>query len=87
MMRLPAEIKHLCAKIAHERTRPQQWQTAHELRKDAARVLASGAGVEGAVAWLEGLLGDALAQQAAGGSPRPIFTASKVGKPSGISRR
>ena len=65
-MRLPLEIKHLCAKIAHERIRPQQWQMAHELRKDAARVLASGTDIEGVQAWLEGLLHDALRAQTNG---------------------
>lgn len=65
-MQLPAEIKSLCSKIALERTRPTQWQTAAELRADAQRVIASGTPVEGVQAWLRDLLGDALKAQAKG---------------------
>jgi hypothetical protein len=63
-MKLTPEIKSLCSKIALERTRPAQWQTAAELRKDALRVLTSGEPIEGVQAWLHGLLGDALKAQA-----------------------
>ena len=63
-MKLTPELKSLCSKIALERTRPAQWQTSAELRKDAARVLASGQSIEGVQAWLRGLLGDALRAQA-----------------------
>ena len=66
-MKITPEIKSLCSKIVLERTRPAQWKTAAELRKDAARVLASGQPVEGVQAWLQGLLGDALKAQATGG--------------------
>lgn len=65
-MLLTPEIRHLCSKIALERTRPAQWKTAQELRKDAKRVLDSGQTPEGVQAWLEGLLGQALAAQARG---------------------
>ena len=82
-MRLPLEIKHLCAKIAHERTRPQQWQTASELRRDTQRALASGTDVEGVQAWLQGLLSDALAQQAGGHQKSGTLICRK---PHGISR-
>ena len=60
---LPKEFKILCAKIALERTRPAQWKTAAELRKDCTRVLASGQTVADAQTWLESLLADALAAQ------------------------
>lgn len=63
-MKLQPEIKSLCARIALERTRPIQWQTAQELRKDCQRVLASGEPIEGVQAWLRGLLGDAMKAQA-----------------------
>ena len=63
-MQLPAEIKSLCSKIALERTRPTQWQTAAELRADAQRVIASGTSIEAAQAWLRDLLADSLAAQA-----------------------
>ena len=46
-----------------ERTRPAQWKTAAELRKDTERVLASGRTVADAQTWLEGLLAAALAAQ------------------------
>jgi len=62
-MKLSPELKTLCAKIALERTRPAQWQTAAELRKDTTRILASGKPVEGVQAWLEGLLVDAVTAQ------------------------
>lgn len=78
-MKLPAETKTLCARIAMERTRPAQLQTALELRKDAARVLASGEPVEGVHGWLRGLLAEAMAHQATG--VRPKSPASKVRKP------
>jgi hypothetical protein len=65
-MNLDAETILLCSRIATERTRPAQWQTAAELRKDAARVQASGQSIEGVQAWLRGLLGDALKAQATG---------------------
>ena len=60
---LPKEFKILCAKIALERTRPAQWKTAAELRKDTQRELASGRTVADAQTWLESLLADALAAQ------------------------
>jgi len=60
---LPKEFKILCAKIALERTRPAQWKTAAELRKDTERVLVSGASVTATQTWLEGLLADAIAAQ------------------------
>ena len=60
---LPKEFKVLCNKIACERTRPAQWKTAGELRKDTARVLASGRTLADARSWLEGLLAAALAAQ------------------------
>ena len=60
---LPKQFKFLCAKIALERTRPAQWKTAAELRKDTERVLVSGASVTATQTWLEGLLADALAAQ------------------------
>ena len=60
---LPKEFKILCAKIALERTRPAQWKTAAELRKDTERVLASGQTLADAQTWLESLLADALAAQ------------------------
>jgi len=62
-MKLSPELKTLCAKIALERTRPAQWKTAAELRKDTTRILASGKPVEGVQAWLEGLLVDAVTAQ------------------------
>jgi hypothetical protein len=65
-MKLTPELKSLCSRIALERTRPAQWKTAAELRKDTARVLASGQPVEGVQAWLQGLLAAALAAQATG---------------------
>ena len=60
---LPKQFKYLCAKIACERTRPAQWKTAAELRKDCTRVLASGQTLADAQTWLESLLADALAAQ------------------------
>ncbi len=69
-MKLTPELKSLCSRIALERTRPAQWKTAAELRKDTARVLASGQTVEGVQAWLQGLLGDALRAQATGGGSK-----------------
>lgn len=65
-MKLTPELKSLCSKIALERTRPAQWKTGAELRKDCQRVLASGEPIEGVQAWLQGLLGDALKAQARG---------------------
>ena len=62
-MKLAPELKFLCNKIACERTRPAQWKTAAELRKDTERVLASGRTVADAQTWLEGLLAAALAAQ------------------------
>ena len=62
-MKLPTELKFLCNKIATERTRPAQWKTAAELRKDCTRVLTSGQTVTATQTWLEGLLADALAAQ------------------------
>ena len=62
-MKLAPELKFLCNKIACERTRPAQWKTAAELRKDTARVLASGQTVADAQTWLESLLAAALAAQ------------------------
>jgi len=62
-MKLSPELKFLCNKIACERTRPSQWKTAAELRKDTERVLASGKTIEGAKGWLQGLLDEALAAQ------------------------
>ena len=62
-MKLAPELKFLCNKIACERTRPAQWKTAAELRKDCMRVLASGQTVADAQTWLEGLLAAALAAQ------------------------
>jgi len=50
----------LCQRIAHERTRPAELQAAAELRRDAARVLASGQSEDAVQAWLRGLLADAL---------------------------
>ena len=60
---LPKQFRFLCNKIATERTRPAQWKTAAELRKDTTRILASGKPVEGVQAWLEGLLVDAVTAQ------------------------
>ena len=62
-MKLTADLRFLCNKIACERTRPAQWKTAAELRKDTERVLASGRTVADAQTWLEGLLAAALAAQ------------------------
>ena len=62
-MKLTADLRFLCNKIANERTRPALWKTAAELRKDTERVLASGQTVADAQTWLEGLLADALAAQ------------------------
>ena len=62
-MKLPTELRFLCNKIACERTRPAQWKTAAELRKDTERVLASGQTLADARTWLESLLADALAAQ------------------------
>ena len=62
-MKLAPDLRFLCNKIACERTRPAQWKTAAELRKDTERVLASGASVTATQTWLEGLLADALAAQ------------------------
>lgn len=63
-MKLSPEIKSLCSKIALERTRPAQWKTGAELRKDCQRVLASGQPIESVQAWLHGMLGEALQAQA-----------------------
>ena len=60
---LPKQFRFLCNKIATERTRPAQWKTAAELRKDTERVLASGQTLADARTWLESLLADALAAQ------------------------
>ena len=60
---LPKQFRFLCNKIANERCRPALWKTAAELRKDTARVLASGQTVADAQTWLEGLLADAIAAQ------------------------
>jgi len=60
---LPKQFKFLCNKIACERTRPAQWKTAAELRKDTQRVLASGQTLADAQTWLESLLADALKAQ------------------------
>ena len=65
-MKLDPATRSLCSRIALERTRPAMKQTAAELRKDTARVLASGQPVEGVQAWLQGLLAAALAAQATG---------------------
>ena len=46
-----------------ERTRPAQWKTAAELRKDTERVLVSGASVTATQTWLESLLAAAIAAQ------------------------
>jgi len=62
-MKLAPELKFLCNKIASERTRPAQWKTAAELRKDTERVLASGQTLADARSWLESLLAAALAAQ------------------------
>ena len=62
-MKLAPDFRFLCNKIATERTRPALWKTAAELRKDCARVLASGASVTATQTWLEGLLADAIAAQ------------------------
>jgi len=62
-MKLAPELKFLCNKIACERTRPAQWKTAAELRKDTERVLASGQTLADARSWLESLLAAALAAQ------------------------
>ena len=62
-MKLTADLRFLCNKIACERTRPAQWKTAAELRKDTQRELASGRTVADAQTWLEGLLADAIAAQ------------------------
>ena len=77
------ELRKLCNRIASERTRPAQQQTAAELRRDTQRALASGISIEGVQAWLEGLLSDAMAQQAGGPN---AFAASKVVTPQVLSR-
>ena len=51
--RLDAEIKNLCGRVALERTRPLQWQTAQQLRKDAQGRLAAGTARADLVAWLQ----------------------------------
>lgn len=58
------ELRKLCIRIAIERTRPAQQQTASELRRDTQRALTSGTSIEGVQAWLQSLLIDAKAQQA-----------------------
>lgn len=63
-MKLPAEIKSLCARVALEKTRPMQWQTGAELRKQAQVMLASGQSTMMVHAHLQALLGDALKAQA-----------------------
>ena len=63
-MQLPAEIKSLCARVALEKTRPMQWQTGAELRKQAQAMLASGQPQMMVHAHLQALLADSLAAQA-----------------------
>lgn len=65
-MKLPTETKSLCARIALERTRLAQWQTASELRKQALAMLVSGQPPMQVQAHLQALLGDALRAQAKG---------------------
>lgn len=66
-MKLDAETRSLCSRIALERTRPVMKQTAEEVRRDALRVLASGRPPDEVQAWLRALLGDAMKAQATGG--------------------
>ena len=63
-MKLPTEFKSLCSKVALERTRPAQWQTAAQLRADAQARLSAGRPAAEVQAWLHALLGDALKAQA-----------------------
>lgn len=65
-MKLTPELKTLCAKIALERTRPAQWRTAGEMRKQAQAMLVSGSPPMLVQAHLQALLGDALQAQAKG---------------------
>lgn len=63
-MKLPAEIKTLCSRIAHERTRPVMTRTSLELRKQAQAMLASGSPAMLVDAHLHALLADAHRAQA-----------------------
>lgn len=65
-MKLPAETKTLCARIAMERTRPIITRTTVELRRQAQGMLASGQPAMLVQAHLQALLGDALRDQAKG---------------------
>lgn len=65
-MKLPTETKSLCSRIALERTRPAQWKTASELRRQAQAMLVSGQPPMMVEAHLQALLGDALKAQAKG---------------------
>lgn len=51
--RLDAELKNLCGRVALEITRPIQWQTAAQLRKEAIAQLAAGTAREAVTAWLQ----------------------------------
>ena len=63
-MKLQPKLKSLCSKVALERTRPVQWKTAADLRRDAGRILELGKSPEEVEAWLQSLLVDALGAQA-----------------------
>lgn len=63
-MKLSPELKTLCARIALERTRPAQWRTAGEMRRQAQAMLLSGQPPMLVQAHLQALLGDALKAQA-----------------------
>lgn len=51
--RLDAEIKNFINRTALEITRPLQWQTAAQLRKEAIAQLAAGTAREAVTAWLQ----------------------------------
>ena len=60
---LPAQLKHLCGKIALERSRPIAWQEAASLRAQVQR-LKQGQHITTVEKWLKEELSKALVAQA-----------------------
>jgi len=64
--KLTPAAKHLCARVALEQTRRQQWLVSRQLRSEAQARVSAGQSESDVLAWLTGLMDAAVQSQGAG---------------------